>query len=100
MAIFRTNHAAAYLFSRVSGRLGRKVISSCVNDNRPADNTIYGETFVIERVPGIALIAEKGKKISLMVRMRFIGRIIVFSRIGEVIGTIPKLMNMHGIEIG
>ena len=51
------NGTAGYFASGITRRLAAEIIGLAVDDDRPADNFINAETFVIKGRPGVPLIA-------------------------------------------
>lgn len=56
--------------------------------------------FIIKGIPGVALIAKKGKQISRMPGMRLVIGIVVFTSFGKILGAVTVFVNVKGIETG
>ncbi len=54
--IISFNHAAGYLFTGISGRLGGKVVRHAVDDDGPADDLRYGYAGIEKGGPDIAVV--------------------------------------------
>ena len=89
---------AAYFSTGISGGLGGEVVRVFVYDDRSSYDFRDRKPLIIENRKGISLIAEQGRHITGMVRVLCILRVIVHSRMVEVIAAVSSLVYVHGIE--
>jgi hypothetical protein len=93
------NHSASDFVSGIAGRLTGKIIGHTVDDNRSSDNVLYRETFIIKDLIGVALIAQKRRKISGMLGMRPVPGIVMISGLIKRRRAVPIFMDMNAVKI-
>ena len=93
------DNAAADLVAGISGRLCSKVIRRIVNNQGTADDFRQFKPIGIKGAIGVALVAEKGRQIAGMVRMRQSAGVIVHSGLIEGKRAVSRFVNVHTIEL-
>jgi len=93
------NYPASDFASGIAGRLTGKVIGHAVDDNRSPDDVLYKETFIIKDLIGVALIAQKRRKISGMLGMRSVPGIVMIAGLIKRRRAVSIFMDMNAVKI-
>ena len=93
------DNAAADLVAGVSGRLRGEIIGRAVNDQGASDDLRQLKPIGIKGAVGIPLVAEKGRQVAGMIRVRQSAGIVVSTGLIEGKSAVARLVNMHAVEL-
>ena len=78
---------------------GGKLFIGMDNDGT-SDNIVNGKALRVKGKPCIALVSEHRQKITCMLRMLFIGRVVVTARLIKGDAAVAKFVDVHSIKVG